>query len=227
MTFTSAQDTAKFVAASLDLEEWDDVSGIVGETKTFNEVVDVVDRITGKKLKRTYVKEGGGARVEKLLENKFIAEVRGFFFSCIVWRSVFTDFWISLGFQVDCRWSFRCRAYVEQEATSDSSAQGRRVSSALLGRCRLVDAGGLCVMCACMVSYPIECIRCIISVSSWSVSFEVQKTPVKRNRRSGAKVVAATSGGQPHSDRLRPGRRLAGRKRSPLLRVNCSKQLRS
>lgn len=76
VTFTSAQDTAKFVAASLDLDKWEDVSGISGETKTFDEVVDVVDKITGKKLTRTYVKEGGGERAEKLLENTFFAEVR-------------------------------------------------------------------------------------------------------------------------------------------------------
>lgn len=81
VTFTSAQDTAKFVAASLDLEKWEDVSGISGETKTFDEVVDVVDKITGKKLTRTYLKEGGGQRAEKLLENKFVAEVQKSFSS--------------------------------------------------------------------------------------------------------------------------------------------------
>lgn len=34
LTFTSAQDIGKFVAASLDLDEWEDVSGIVGESTT-------------------------------------------------------------------------------------------------------------------------------------------------------------------------------------------------
>lgn len=76
VTFTSAQDTAQFVAESLDLEKWDEVSGIVGETTTFEEVVDVVDRVTGKKMVRTYVMQGGGERAEKLLENKYLEGVR-------------------------------------------------------------------------------------------------------------------------------------------------------
>lgn len=85
ITFTSAQDTGKFVAASLDLERWEEVSGIVGETKSFNEVVDVAEAITGKKFLRTYLKEGGGERAKKLLENKFYAEVRySLFLVCLM-----------------------------------------------------------------------------------------------------------------------------------------------
>lgn len=79
VTFTSAQDTARFVAESLDLEKWDEVSGIVGETTTFEEVVDIVDRVTGKKMVRTYVMQGGGERAEKLLENKYLEGVRCLF----------------------------------------------------------------------------------------------------------------------------------------------------
>lgn len=66
LTFTSAQDIGKFVAASLDLDEWEDVSGIVGESTTWNEVMDVAEAITGKKLQRTYLKEGGSERAKKL-----------------------------------------------------------------------------------------------------------------------------------------------------------------
>lgn len=75
ITFTSVQDTAKFVAASLDLDKWEELSGIVGETKTFDEVVDVAERITGKTFLRTYLIKGGGERAERLLESLIYSEV--------------------------------------------------------------------------------------------------------------------------------------------------------
>lgn len=75
-TFTSAQDTANSVAASLDLDKWEDVSGIVGETTTWNEVIDVAEKITGKKFQRTYLKEGVSETAKKLLERDFYSSVR-------------------------------------------------------------------------------------------------------------------------------------------------------
>lgn len=77
-TFTYTPDIGQFVAASLDLERWDEVSGIVGETKTWDEAVDVAEVVTGKKFQRTYMKEGGGEAAKQLLERKFLAGVRSF-----------------------------------------------------------------------------------------------------------------------------------------------------
>lgn len=76
VTFTSAQDAAKFVAASLDLETWEEESSFVGETTTFEKVVGITEDITGKKFVRTYLKEGGGEKAEKLLESPFWKSVR-------------------------------------------------------------------------------------------------------------------------------------------------------
>ncbi|EIM86313.1 NAD-P-binding protein [Stereum hirsutum FP-91666 SS1] len=72
-TFTYTPDIGQFVAASLDLERWDEVSGIVGETKTWDEAVDIAEVVTGKKFERTYMKEGGGEAAKQLLERKFLA----------------------------------------------------------------------------------------------------------------------------------------------------------
>lgn len=49
--FTSTQDVGRFVAASLDLERWEPVSGMAGDKKTYEEVVEIVERITGEKRK--------------------------------------------------------------------------------------------------------------------------------------------------------------------------------
>lgn len=47
-TFTYTPDIGKFVAASLDLERLDELSGVFGETKTWDEAVDVAEVVTGK-----------------------------------------------------------------------------------------------------------------------------------------------------------------------------------
>lgn len=49
--FTSTQDVGRFVAGSLDLERWEPVSGMAGDKKTYDEVVEIVERITGGKRK--------------------------------------------------------------------------------------------------------------------------------------------------------------------------------
>ncbi|EIM90015.1 NAD-P-binding protein [Stereum hirsutum FP-91666 SS1] len=49
--FTSTQDAGRFVAGSLDLERWEPVSGMAGGKKTYDEVVEIIERITGGKRK--------------------------------------------------------------------------------------------------------------------------------------------------------------------------------
>lgn len=56
VSFTSTQDVGRFVAASLDLEHWEPVSGMAGDKKTYDEVVEIAERVTGgkKKILRRY-----------------------------------------------------------------------------------------------------------------------------------------------------------------------------
>lgn len=49
--FTSTQDAGRFVAGSLDLERWEPVSGMAGGKKTYDEVVEIIERITSGKRK--------------------------------------------------------------------------------------------------------------------------------------------------------------------------------
>lgn len=49
--FTSTQDVGRFVAASLDLENWEPISGMAGDKKTYDEVVEIAERVTGGKRK--------------------------------------------------------------------------------------------------------------------------------------------------------------------------------
>lgn len=48
VVFTCAEDVGKFVAASLDLEKWPEVSRMKGDTKTLNEVVKLAEKSRGK-----------------------------------------------------------------------------------------------------------------------------------------------------------------------------------
>lgn len=54
--YTSTQDVGRFVAGSLDLEHWEPVSGMAGDNKTYDEVVEIAERVTGgkRKLLRRY-----------------------------------------------------------------------------------------------------------------------------------------------------------------------------
>ena len=47
VTFTTTGDVGKFVVASLGLEKWSERSSIVGDKKTFNEVLAIAEKATG------------------------------------------------------------------------------------------------------------------------------------------------------------------------------------
>lgn len=47
VTFTYTWDTAKFVAAAMDLEKWSETSWIVGDRKTYNEVLSLAEEVRG------------------------------------------------------------------------------------------------------------------------------------------------------------------------------------
>lgn len=46
--FTHTTDVAKYVAASLDLEEWDPVSHVIGDRVTWNEFLQLAEEATGR-----------------------------------------------------------------------------------------------------------------------------------------------------------------------------------
>jgi hypothetical protein len=48
LVFTHTRDTAKFVAASLGLENWDVETYVMGDKMTFNEVLKVAESVKGK-----------------------------------------------------------------------------------------------------------------------------------------------------------------------------------
>lgn len=54
--YTSTQDVGRFVAGSLDLEHWEPLSGMAGDNKTYDEVVEIAEKVTGgkRKLLRRY-----------------------------------------------------------------------------------------------------------------------------------------------------------------------------
>lgn len=54
---TLVSDVAKFVTEALDLEKWDDprMGGMSGSIQTYNELVDIAGRVTGRKMERIYL----------------------------------------------------------------------------------------------------------------------------------------------------------------------------
>lgn len=54
IVFTTTKDIGRFVAASIDLDKWPEVLGMVGERTTWNKLVDTVEKIMGKKITRKY-----------------------------------------------------------------------------------------------------------------------------------------------------------------------------
>lgn len=50
VTFTHTSDEGKFVAASVDLEEWDRVSVVIGDKVTMNEAVKLAEEAKGELL---------------------------------------------------------------------------------------------------------------------------------------------------------------------------------
>lgn len=57
VVFTNMRDIGKFVAASLDLQHWDPDSRIVGDEKSYAEVVDLAESITAASFEKTYYPE--------------------------------------------------------------------------------------------------------------------------------------------------------------------------
>ncbi|THV02016.1 NAD(P)-binding protein [Dendrothele bispora CBS 962.96] len=55
--YTRAEDIGKFVAGALQLEEWPEQCDMMGDAKTFNEIVSIAEKVLGKKLNVTYVDE--------------------------------------------------------------------------------------------------------------------------------------------------------------------------
>ena len=54
VVFTNMRDIGKFVAASLDLQHWDPDNRIVGDEKSYAEVVDLAESITAASFEKTY-----------------------------------------------------------------------------------------------------------------------------------------------------------------------------
>lgn len=58
VTFTEIHDICRFIVASVDLDRWDEINGTVGQTLSFNDVVDIIESVTGRKvLRKTNSKE--------------------------------------------------------------------------------------------------------------------------------------------------------------------------
>ncbi|KAM0262120.1 hypothetical protein ACHAQJ_001861 [Trichoderma viride] len=55
ITVTDMRDIGKFVVAALDFEKWDEDSIIVGDKLSINEVVEKIEKVTGKTLNKTYI----------------------------------------------------------------------------------------------------------------------------------------------------------------------------
>ncbi|KAF9781446.1 hypothetical protein IL306_013442 [Fusarium sp. DS 682] len=54
VTFTYSRDVARFVAALLNLEKWEEATYIIGDKVTFNEMVKIAEEATGDKFTVTY-----------------------------------------------------------------------------------------------------------------------------------------------------------------------------
>jgi nucleoside-diphosphate-sugar epimerase len=57
VVFTNMRDVGKFVAASLDLHHWDPDSRVVGDEKSYSEVVDLAESITAASFEKTHYPE--------------------------------------------------------------------------------------------------------------------------------------------------------------------------
>lgn len=54
MAVTEINDVCRFIVASLDLDYWDEESGIVGESLSCNEIIETVEKVTGRKVLMKY-----------------------------------------------------------------------------------------------------------------------------------------------------------------------------
>jgi len=55
MAFTTGEDVGSFVAASLDLDKWPENSSMVGDVKTYNEVIALAEKFRDRKFDVTYI----------------------------------------------------------------------------------------------------------------------------------------------------------------------------
>lgn len=55
MTYIRGEDLGKLVAASLELEKWPEVSRMIGDRKTFNEILRLAEKVRGGKFSVSYV----------------------------------------------------------------------------------------------------------------------------------------------------------------------------
>jgi uncharacterized protein YbjT (DUF2867 family) len=54
-TTTDVRDVGRFVAASLDLEKWEPEFGMSGSTLTYDQLVEVAEKVTGKSIDKKYL----------------------------------------------------------------------------------------------------------------------------------------------------------------------------
>ena len=50
MTVTEINDICRFIVESVDLDHWDEVSGMAGETLSWNEIIAAIEKVTGRKM---------------------------------------------------------------------------------------------------------------------------------------------------------------------------------
>jgi nucleoside-diphosphate-sugar epimerase len=55
VVFTDRRDVARFVAATLDLDRWEPDNFLVGDKKSYGEVLELAERITGQSFKRSHI----------------------------------------------------------------------------------------------------------------------------------------------------------------------------
>ena len=77
LTLTRLQDVGKFVAAALDLDKWEEEMGMVGDTKSYNEVISAIEKVTKRKM---LVKKNSEDELKKLIKEvegaRFYNQVR-------------------------------------------------------------------------------------------------------------------------------------------------------
>lgn len=97
LSFISMQDCGRFVAASLDLPTWKpDTGHMVGETTTYNKVVEACERMTGRTFLRKYTSREELIEGMKVPAMTFYNQVGvrslGFDRKCVILKSMVLDF---------------------------------------------------------------------------------------------------------------------------------------
>jgi nucleoside-diphosphate-sugar epimerase len=78
ITFTTVADVGRFVAAAVELENWEPESCMVGEMASYKEIVQMAEGVTGEEFTVTYLGREGLERTVK--EKTEAGDVRGRFF---------------------------------------------------------------------------------------------------------------------------------------------------